>query len=843
MKAGILPATTLVALAFVAAPAAAQDVELLGLVHGTRPPDAYYRVRAENPDAFRFARGWKTRIGAPLLVDSDGAAGAGPSGTPLGERPGGVSGTLAFPLVLGLYADSPETAPYARDVVQRHFFDGPNPNGTIPDYYAEQSGGLLDLVGVTLDWQRSSRTALEVSGGVGGLSTPGQVGAFITELLTALDDGSIDWGQFDNDGLDGVPNSGDDDGFVDVLAVMHPTAGAECDGNRDRVWSHRWSLRFAAGQSYRTKTASSSTLPGAPTAIVIDDYTIQPAKSCLPTDVINEIGVFAHELGHGLGLPDLYDTNGNDGVHGAAGRWDVMATGAWGCRGGNPARPCHMGAWSKSVLGWVDVGTLAPGQDHGVLTLTPVEVDRRVYRIDSGDGANEYFLLENRNRTGFDQQLFGDGLLIWHVDQDVLDQRWAANNVNADPTHMAVWVRAGDGLDEAALSGNDRGDAGDLFPGATDNRVFHAGSNPGSWSHDGGAAGLTVLDIEMQGDDVSFRALTRYQTLSIEAGGTDGNPALVSVDGGAPTPTDITLSSAPFQSHTIEAGAGSAVGEGVRAGFLAWEDGTPRIRQFTTGLSDSTLVATYGGDLEMRLSVTLVSAAEGIDPGQLEAFPSSPDGWYDVGTEVSLTAVPRTGFAFREWAGDLAGSPNPVSVVMDAPVTATAEYDVTFGTTATPARVELEGAVDAAVVLEAENANLPVQWALLTGRIPDGLLLRADGRLAGVPMEAGTFELTLRARDAIGLEATAALTLEIAPPSVGTQALTAPFLGAGVGPTLSQRDYLDRNGNTNGVYDLGDFRAFLLDNPGLPPTAPVTLAPSSSRVVLPLEFRRGGKPR
>ena len=49
------------------------------------------------------------------------------------------------------------------------------------------------------------------------------------ETLEELDDGTIDWGQFDNDGPDGIPNSGDDDGFVDVLAVMHPTPGlASC---------------------------------------------------------------------------------------------------------------------------------------------------------------------------------------------------------------------------------------------------------------------------------------------------------------------------------------------------------------------------------------------------------------------------------------------------------------------------------------------------------------------------------------------------------------------------------------------------------------------------------------
>ncbi len=479
----------------------AQDVEMLGAEYGTRPPDAYYQRIATDPQAFQFRRAWRNRSGAPLLTNADGAPGGAPQGTPLGQRPNGVTGTLSFPLVLGLYSDSPETAPHTRDEVQKQFFDGPNPTGTIPDYYGDQSGGLLQMEGLSYPWVRTALTGSTVAGGVSGLGSPGRVGQFIVEVVTALDDGSVDWGQFDNDGPDGVPNSGDDDGYVDVLAVMHPTAGAECSGAKDKVWSHRWSLRFAAGQDYVT----SSSRAGAG-RIRIDDYTIQPVRSCDGSE-INEIGVFAHELGHGLGLPDLYDTAGFDGQHGAAGRWDAMATGSWGCRGGNPARPCDLGAWSKSVLGWLEVETLEPNEDHGALTLPPTnEGDRKAYRVDAGDGSNEYFLLENRSRAGFNEEIYSPGLLVWHIDEDVLAARWGSNGVNADADHMGVWIRAADGLNQAAMNTNNRGDNGDPFPGATGNTVFHAGSNPASMSHQGGATGLTLLDVALVGDDVSFRA-------------------------------------------------------------------------------------------------------------------------------------------------------------------------------------------------------------------------------------------------------------------------------------------------------------------------------------------------
>lgn len=831
----ILTAAALLVVLSPSGEASAQDVEMLGRVHGTRPPPAYFQRRATDPRAFRFSRAWSARIGAPLLTDAEGAAPAGPQGAPLGQRPGGVHGTLAFPLVLGLYADSPEDPPYSASEVQKQFFDGPNPTGTISEFYADQSAGLLSLVGKTYDWYRSTLTADSVAGGVSGLGSPGRVGAFILQVVAALDDGTLDWGQFDNDGPDGVANSGDDDGYVDVLAVMHPTEGAECTGSSTRVWSHRWSLRFAAGQTYTTRTPAAS---GG--FIRIDDYTIQPVVSC-GGGAINEIGVFAHELGHGLGLPDLYDTGGGSGTHGAAGRWDLMATGAWGCRGGNPARPCELSAWSKSVLGWIDVETLDPGLDYGMVTLPPTNAGARAaYRIDAGDGANEYFLLENRSQTGFSAETFAPGLLVWHIDEDVLANRWATNSVNADPDRMGVWLRAADGLDQAALPTDNRGDAGDPFPGTTGNTAFHAGSNPGSYSHQGGATGLTLLDISLVGDDVRFRALTRFQTLDVRAGGTDGNPATITVDGGPPTPTDLLVSSAPFQVRTIEAAAGNEISDGIRTGFQSWEDGSPRIRTFVTQLSDSILVAEYGGSREIRLSVAQESPVQGIAPGHLETLPPSVDGWFDEGEEVSVLAQARTGFAFKEWTGDLASSPNPVTVVMDAPLTATAVYEVTFGVGDASVAVDMEAAVPSQVLLEAENANLPVLWEVLSGDLPAGLSLSQAGLLAGAALVSGTFDLTVQATDAIGLEATGSVSLHVRPPDVGVQTLGAPFYQVGVGPTDLQREYLDRQGNANGRYDLGDFRAFVLANPELPDAAPPALAPVLTRVIVPLQFRREG---
>ncbi len=358
-----------IALAVFAAPVASQDVELLSEIYGTPLPPGYRAWRAQHPEAFRFAHGRAARM--RTLVRTFAPRGGASLADPLsviGPREGAVVGTFRIPVLLGLYSDSPtETVPYPRDGLESAYFG--TGSGTITAYYSEVSGGRVTLEGDVRDWVRGSLTQAQTAGGASGLQPPARVGDFITSLLEAQPD--IDWGAYDNDGPDGVPNSGDDDGFVDALAVIQPTSGAECGGSQssNKVWSHKWSLSSAT----TSHSAWASTTPSANGGFVrVDDYFIQPAISCSGVQ-LNEIGVFTHEAGHAFGLPDLYDTYDGDGKSNGAGNWDLMATGAWGCDGRTPSTPCHMGAWTKAVLGWADVVTLDPDTDLGTLVLPPVE--------------------------------------------------------------------------------------------------------------------------------------------------------------------------------------------------------------------------------------------------------------------------------------------------------------------------------------------------------------------------------------------------------------------------------------------------------------------------------------
>src|SRR5207248_7522988 len=134
---------------------------------------------------------------------------------------------------------------------------------------------------------------------------------------------------------------------------------------------------------------------GKPEHIVIEDYVIQPAVSCPingePKKMI-EIGVFCHEYGHALGLPDLYDRRG---ASAGIGNWCLMSSGSYGGDDVHSDTPVSMSAWCKEFLGWANIQNVTTASE---ISLEAVEDRNVTYRLDvPNTDQQEYFLIEYRH--------------------------------------------------------------------------------------------------------------------------------------------------------------------------------------------------------------------------------------------------------------------------------------------------------------------------------------------------------------------------------------------------------------------------------------------------------------
>jgi M6 family metalloprotease-like protein len=352
-----------------------------------------------------------------------------------------LAGTLRIPVIPITYADVP--IPFSEaELHERLFGPARGDTATIASYWEEVSGGLLRVQGTVTPWVRLSRQARHyLPPERYGWAQFGRMAELRREALNAVAR-HVDFREFDNDGLDGLPNSGDDDGYVDFVAFVYVT---RCPGDfrAGAIWPHRGAM---------TPFQTQQTTPdGAP--IQIADYVVLPGVAPGTCGALH-IGVLAHEIGHALGLPDLYDYDGSSQGIGA---WGLMGSGSHS----QPHSPAHLSAWAKEQLGWVEVRWL---HESGSLAVEPVNDARVVYRYDIPGRHGRYLLLENRRRRGSDRYLPGEGLLIWRIDPD----RGELGAWNRDERGPAVQLIQADGRDD--LTHGRIADAGDPFPGAARRR-------------------------------------------------------------------------------------------------------------------------------------------------------------------------------------------------------------------------------------------------------------------------------------------------------------------------------------------------------------------------------------
>jgi len=424
-----------------------------------------------------------------------------------------VAGSFRVPVIPIAFANV--AAPFPTGAYQTVLFD-PAPPGapySVHSYYTEMSRGQVAIDGLVFGWVTADSTDTYYEDGCNGVGVLGPCahqgrpfGELLIEALQASDTGTTDWGQFDNDGPDGLPNSGDDDGVVDFVLFLHPEVDGAC--GTTNIWSHRFDLAgWNAGSGYVTRSPvrDAAGQPIAGRFLVVRDYTMQSAvggRDACTAGQLMSIGTVAHETGHAFGLPDLYDTNLQSlSVTQGVGEWSIMGSGNYS----QPYSPAGFDAWSLAELGWIAVDSLP----EGGTVLGPVAASDTVRAL-GVPGTDEYFLFENRQALGSDTAQLNPacqfrgrscakapGVLIWHIDlgQIVANGFRRGNRVNSGPVHGVALVQA-DGLNELRTPGSrNRGDGGDPWPGATQHTFLGDTTNPAALDNQGLTAGFELDSI------------------------------------------------------------------------------------------------------------------------------------------------------------------------------------------------------------------------------------------------------------------------------------------------------------------------------------------------------------
>lgn len=457
-----------------------------------KPPPGLFERLQERSGLDEPATGWRART-------ARAASGAE-----------SLTGTLPVAIVLALFADSPEPH-ITPDQLQAVLFDGPSPNGTVSEFFHEVSGGRFEVTGQVIPWVRTSLTRAEVIGSEYGLGEDARTGEYLFQAVTAADT-LVDFGLFDNDGPDGIPNSGDDDGRVDAVAIQFLEVSASCGG--PGIWPHRWGLE---GWTEEEEPYVTDDLRPDGSFIVVSDYTTQGATDCGGVQAQNATTI-SHELGHVLGLPDLYDSSqGREPEYRrwVVGCWSLMASGSWGCGRGPRTdwhRPTHVGAWEKAVLGWLDDVEEATGVLDATYTLEPVQSGQRILKVPLEPHApaetGEYLLLEYRTQEGFDADLPSSGVLVYHVDPKIRGNR----PCDTCPQLYRVALVEADGnntLQTSFLQGGNMGEAGDAW-GVFGEGHLTQNSYPSSRLNSGERSGVTIYRIALEEGLARITLSSRY---------------------------------------------------------------------------------------------------------------------------------------------------------------------------------------------------------------------------------------------------------------------------------------------------------------------------------------------
>ena len=428
------------------------------------------------------------------------------------------------------FASGNNQALYKRIANEENFSDG-DFKGSMFDYFYAQSDGKFEL---TFDVVGPYTVANNMSyyGGNDSSGNDKHPAEMVIEALKKAD-ADVNFKNYD----------WDNDNEVDQVYVVYAGQGEADGGSANTIWPHEWSL---AAANYYGDGTGTQTFDG----VKIDTYAC--GSELNGSNKIAGIGTMCHEFSHCLGYPDFYDTDYSGGQ--GMGYWDLMDSGSYNDDGYQPAGYTSYERW---VAGWKEPIVLS--STRSVTGMKALSNGGESYIIYNEGNTNEYFMLENRQKIGWDASLPGKGLLILHVDYDAT--AWNNNTPNDTPSRQRMtWIPADNNYQYTTYQGTKyysfEGMANDTYPYGSVNS-FSKSSTPAAKFNNKNTDGTyymseSVNDITQNADGTisfNFKGLSNVAspTFSPEGGkyeeaqdvtiscDTEGASIFYTTDGSTPT--------------------------------------------------------------------------------------------------------------------------------------------------------------------------------------------------------------------------------------------------------------------------------------------------------------------
>ncbi len=364
-------------------------------------------------------------------------------------------------------------ADYFGRMLNQYGFNDYGGTGSAKEYFETCSNGLFrpefDVFGpITLD------NNMSYYGGNDWYGNDQRPEEMAIEACQKLD-ATIDFSEYDRDG----------DGYIDNVFIFYAGRGEATGGGANTVWPHSWEVSSATYTPYVFD------------GVRLDRYGCTNEWEGSRPD---GVGTFIHEFSHVMGLPDLYATSYTSAF--TPGAWSALDYGPYNNDGMTP--PLY-GAFERYALGW-----MAPAEINTALNATLPPISENVAGIIKTSKSDEFFLLENRQFTGWDYHIPGHGMLIWHIDYN--SSVWSSNTVNNSSYHQYVDIEEADG------SQSDYSRAGDAFPGTSNVTSFTDTTSPSMKTWSGTSLNLPITQIAETADG--------YITFKVKGGAEPISPAV-----------------------------------------------------------------------------------------------------------------------------------------------------------------------------------------------------------------------------------------------------------------------------------------------------------------------------